>query len=82
MDRVRLWQFYFLTFVHIWLHGNASGQVSTLFFFLSDDTPHVPNEDLGEQAVLTIISNLTYIIHQVFPCKYTGFLLSKEKNKT
>ncbi|CAF91029.1 unnamed protein product, partial [Tetraodon nigroviridis] len=32
-----------------------------------DDTPHVPNEDLGEQAVLSIISNLTYIIHQVFP---------------
>ncbi|XP_003977159.1 acid sphingomyelinase-like phosphodiesterase 3b isoform X2 [Takifugu rubripes] len=32
-----------------------------------DDTPHVPNEDLGEEAVLSIISNLTHIIRQVFP---------------
>lgn len=40
------------------------------FFIISDDTPHVPNEDLGEQSVLSIISNLTYIIRQVFPCKY------------
>ncbi|XP_037640761.1 acid sphingomyelinase-like phosphodiesterase 3b [Sebastes umbrosus] len=32
-----------------------------------DDTPHVPNEDLGEEAVLNIISNLTHIINQVFP---------------
>ncbi|XP_038566839.1 acid sphingomyelinase-like phosphodiesterase 3b [Micropterus salmoides] len=32
-----------------------------------DDTPHVPNEDLGEEAVLHIISNLTHMIHQVFP---------------
>ncbi|XP_071325959.1 acid sphingomyelinase-like phosphodiesterase 3b [Trachinotus anak] len=32
-----------------------------------DDTPHVPNEDLGEEAVLDIISNLTDIIKQVFP---------------
>uniref|UniRef100_UPI003AAFB249 acid sphingomyelinase-like phosphodiesterase 3b n=1 Tax=Centroberyx gerrardi TaxID=166262 RepID=UPI003AAFB249 len=32
-----------------------------------DDTPHVPNEDLGENAVLDIISNLTHIINQVFP---------------
>ncbi|XP_049440296.1 acid sphingomyelinase-like phosphodiesterase 3b [Epinephelus fuscoguttatus] len=32
-----------------------------------DDTPHVPNEDLGEEAVLHIISNLTHIINQVFP---------------
>ncbi|XP_029306705.1 acid sphingomyelinase-like phosphodiesterase 3b [Cottoperca gobio] len=29
-----------------------------------DDTPHV---DLGEDAVLSIISNLTHIINQVFP---------------
>lgn len=36
---------------------------------LRDDTPHVPNEDLGEEAVLSIISNLTHIIKQVFPCK-------------
>ncbi|XP_017271108.1 acid sphingomyelinase-like phosphodiesterase 3b [Kryptolebias marmoratus] len=32
-----------------------------------DDTPHVPNEDLGEEAVVSIISNLTNIITEVFP---------------
>ncbi|KAG7475488.1 acid sphingomyelinase-like phosphodiesterase 3b [Solea senegalensis] len=32
-----------------------------------DDTPHVPNEDLGEDAVLDIISNLTHVIKHVFP---------------
>ncbi|XP_059195752.1 acid sphingomyelinase-like phosphodiesterase 3b [Centropristis striata] len=32
-----------------------------------DDTPHVPNEDLGEEKVVNIISNLTHIINQVFP---------------
>ncbi|XP_076592485.1 acid sphingomyelinase-like phosphodiesterase 3b [Chaetodon auriga] len=32
-----------------------------------DDTPHVPNEELGEEVVLHIISNLTHIIKQVFP---------------
>ncbi|XP_056300643.1 acid sphingomyelinase-like phosphodiesterase 3b [Pseudoliparis swirei] len=32
-----------------------------------DDTPHVPNTDLGEEAVLHIIGNLTHIINQVFP---------------
>ncbi|XP_028327233.1 acid sphingomyelinase-like phosphodiesterase 3b [Gouania willdenowi] len=32
-----------------------------------DDTPHVPNEDLGEVAVLDIIRNLTDIIRLVFP---------------
>lgn len=47
----------------------------TFFFILSDDTPHVPNEDLGTEAVLSIISNLTHIIRQVFPCKYTVFFL-------
>lgn len=35
-----------------------------------DDTPHVPNEDLGESAVLDIIGNLTEIIMQVFPGKF------------
>lgn len=34
-----------------------------------DDTPHVPNENLGEKAVLDIICNLTEIIMQVFPGK-------------
>ncbi|XP_023256874.1 acid sphingomyelinase-like phosphodiesterase 3b isoform X2 [Seriola lalandi dorsalis] len=32
-----------------------------------DDTPHLPNEDLGEAKVLEIISNLTHIIKQIFP---------------
>lgn len=32
-----------------------------------DDTPHVPNEQLGEEAVLGIINNLTYIIKLLFP---------------
>lgn len=32
-----------------------------------DDTPHVPNEDLGEKSVLQIIGNLTAIIKLVFP---------------
>lgn len=32
-----------------------------------DDTPHVPNEDLGEEAVLHIVGNLTHIINEVFP---------------
>ncbi|XP_054476990.1 acid sphingomyelinase-like phosphodiesterase 3b [Anoplopoma fimbria] len=32
-----------------------------------DGTPHVPNEDLGEEAVLNIMRKLTHIINQVFP---------------
>ncbi|EMP29936.1 Acid sphingomyelinase-like phosphodiesterase 3b [Chelonia mydas] len=32
-----------------------------------DDTPHVPNEKLGEEVVLEIIANLTALIKQVFP---------------
>ncbi|KAG8009909.1 Acid sphingomyelinase-like phosphodiesterase 3b [Nibea albiflora] len=32
-----------------------------------DDTPHVPNEDLGEDQVISIIRNLTNIITEVFP---------------
>lgn len=40
-----------------------------LFLPYRDDTPHVPNEDLGERAVLDIIGNLTQIIKQVFPGK-------------
>uniref|UniRef100_A0A672YFW8 Acid sphingomyelinase-like phosphodiesterase 3b n=1 Tax=Sphaeramia orbicularis TaxID=375764 RepID=A0A672YFW8_9TELE len=35
-----------------------------------DDTPHVPNEKLSEEAVLSIIGNLTQIIKQVFPGGY------------
>ncbi|XP_074074061.1 acid sphingomyelinase-like phosphodiesterase 3b [Macrotis lagotis] len=32
-----------------------------------DDTPHVPNEKLGEEAVLKIIKRLTELIQLVFP---------------
>uniref|UniRef100_A0A665TG96 Sphingomyelin phosphodiesterase acid like 3B n=1 Tax=Echeneis naucrates TaxID=173247 RepID=A0A665TG96_ECHNA len=43
-----------------------------------DDTPHIPNEDLGENAVLSIVGNLTHIIQQVFPGGYyTEKLLSR-----
>ncbi|CAM9787853.1 unnamed protein product [Bubo scandiacus] len=32
-----------------------------------DDTPHVPNEKLGEEKVLHIIENLTSLIKEAFP---------------
>ncbi|KFW97060.1 Acid sphingomyelinase-like phosphodiesterase 3b, partial [Phalacrocorax carbo] len=32
-----------------------------------DDTPHVPNEKLGEEKVLYIIKNLTTLIKEAFP---------------
>uniref|UniRef100_A0A8C5IQN2 Sphingomyelin phosphodiesterase acid like 3B n=1 Tax=Junco hyemalis TaxID=40217 RepID=A0A8C5IQN2_JUNHY len=32
-----------------------------------DDTPHVPNEQLGEEKVLHIIANLTSLIRETFP---------------
>ncbi|KFP71160.1 Acid sphingomyelinase-like phosphodiesterase 3b, partial [Acanthisitta chloris] len=32
-----------------------------------DDTPHVPNEQLGEEKVLHIIGNLTALIKETFP---------------
>uniref|UniRef100_A0A8C9BL25 Sphingomyelin phosphodiesterase acid like 3B n=1 Tax=Phocoena sinus TaxID=42100 RepID=A0A8C9BL25_PHOSS len=32
-----------------------------------DDTPHVPNENLGEAAVLQIVENLTELIREAFP---------------
>ncbi|KAF2984855.1 hypothetical protein EK904_003100 [Melospiza melodia maxima] len=32
-----------------------------------DDTPHVPNEQLGEEKVLHIIANLTSLITETFP---------------
>ncbi|XP_074161732.1 acid sphingomyelinase-like phosphodiesterase 3b [Sminthopsis crassicaudata] len=32
-----------------------------------DDTPHVPNEKLGEEAVLKIVKRLTELIRLVFP---------------
>uniref|UniRef100_A0A3B3ZKD0 Sphingomyelin phosphodiesterase C-terminal domain-containing protein n=1 Tax=Periophthalmus magnuspinnatus TaxID=409849 RepID=A0A3B3ZKD0_9GOBI len=44
-----------------------------------DDTPHVPNEQLGEEAVLGIINNLTYIIKQLFP---SGFYTEELLNRT
>ncbi|KFP23455.1 Acid sphingomyelinase-like phosphodiesterase 3b, partial [Colius striatus] len=35
--------------------------------FSRDDTPHVPNEQLGEEQVLHIIGNLTSLIKETFP---------------
>ncbi|XP_063810636.1 acid sphingomyelinase-like phosphodiesterase 3b isoform X2 [Pseudophryne corroboree] len=35
--------------------------------FCRDDTPHVPNEQLGEKAVLEIVEWLTNLIMHVFP---------------
>ncbi|KAM9723193.1 acid sphingomyelinase-like phosphodiesterase 3b [Menidia menidia] len=32
-----------------------------------DDTPHVPNEDLGEEAVVNIVGNLSHLLTEVFP---------------
>ncbi|CAL1610330.1 unnamed protein product [Knipowitschia caucasica] len=32
-----------------------------------DDTPHVPNEQLGEEGVLEIINNLSHAINELFP---------------
>ncbi|KAB1268860.1 Acid sphingomyelinase-like phosphodiesterase 3b [Camelus dromedarius] len=32
-----------------------------------DDTPHVPDEKLGEEAVLEIVARLTELIREVFP---------------
>lgn len=57
------------------LNNEADSQVclycrfETFFLPCRDDTPHVPNEDLGERAVLDIVGNLTQIIDQVFPGK-------------
>nr|KAF6380400.1 sphingomyelin phosphodiesterase acid like 3B [Myotis myotis] len=36
-------------------------------FWTGDDTPHVPNERLGEAAVLKIVGRLTNLIREVFP---------------
>uniref|UniRef100_A0A8C0C673 Sphingomyelin phosphodiesterase acid like 3B n=1 Tax=Balaenoptera musculus TaxID=9771 RepID=A0A8C0C673_BALMU len=36
-------------------------------FWTGDDTPHVPNENLGEAAVLQIVENLTELIRKAFP---------------
>ncbi|EPY89180.1 acid sphingomyelinase-like phosphodiesterase 3b precursor [Camelus ferus] len=38
-----------------------------LALFFSDDTPHVPDEKLGEEAVLEIVARLTELIREVFP---------------
>lgn len=37
--------------------------------FCSDDTPHVPNEKLGEAAVVGIVDRLTRLFREVFPGK-------------
>lgn len=48
-----------------------------------DDTPHVPNEDLGEEKVINIIGNLTQIITEVFPRKTSlGAYIKKNKKLT
>lgn len=52
---------------HVWLQLILKQSAVLL---LSDDTPHVDNKDLGEDAVLNIINNLTDIINQVFPSNY------------
>ncbi|XP_021499774.1 acid sphingomyelinase-like phosphodiesterase 3b isoform X2 [Meriones unguiculatus] len=36
-------------------------------FWTGDDTPHVPNESLGEAAVLAIVERLTNLLREVFP---------------
>ncbi|XP_036304261.1 acid sphingomyelinase-like phosphodiesterase 3b [Pipistrellus kuhlii] len=36
-------------------------------FWTGDDTPHVPNERLGEAKVLEIVERLTKLIREVFP---------------
>uniref|UniRef100_A0A8D0B2A7 Sphingomyelin phosphodiesterase acid like 3B n=1 Tax=Salvator merianae TaxID=96440 RepID=A0A8D0B2A7_SALMN len=41
-----------------------------------DDTPHVPNERLGEEVVLEIIGNLTNLIKHVFPGAFYSQMLS------
>lgn len=38
-----------------------------LVVFCSDDTPHVADERLGEEAVLAIVERLTKLIREVFP---------------
>lgn len=54
-------------------NSNGAQEIITspqFVLLLRDDTPHVPNEDLGEEKVLNIISNLTHILNQVFPSKW------------
>lgn len=45
----------------------ATSNICAVSAFPRDDTPHVPNEQLGEEKVLHIIENLTSLIKQVFP---------------
>uniref|UniRef100_A0A671S6S3 Acid sphingomyelinase-like phosphodiesterase 3b n=1 Tax=Sinocyclocheilus anshuiensis TaxID=1608454 RepID=A0A671S6S3_9TELE len=44
-----------------------------------DDTPHVPDEQLGVEPVLRIIGNLTHIIKTTFP---SGYYTEKLLNQT
>lgn len=41
--------------------------LSVSLVFYRDDTPHVPNEQLGEAAVVAIVERLTNLIREVFP---------------
>lgn len=40
---------------------------NVFLLFSRDDTPHVPDEKLGDETVLEIIKKLTNLIRHVFP---------------
>ncbi|XP_023421441.1 acid sphingomyelinase-like phosphodiesterase 3b isoform X3 [Cavia porcellus] len=44
-------------------------------FWTGDDTPHVPDEKLGEAAVLEIVERLTSLIREAFPGAFYSELL-------
>lgn len=50
----------------MWGQG-ALLSLSVSLVFYRDDTPHVPNEQLGEAAVVAIVERLTNLIREVFP---------------
>ncbi|NXF71738.1 ASM3B phosphodiesterase, partial [Sclerurus mexicanus] len=47
--------------------ARARGGRPDFVLWTGDDTPHVPNEQLGEEKVLHIIANLTSLIKETFP---------------
>lgn len=58
-----------IVFISVWCISIYFRDFKMPLLPFRDDTPHVPNEDLGERAVLDIIGNLTEIIMQMFPGK-------------
>ena len=56
---------YSLLLTHCRLSPGPAPTVSLMFY--RDDTPHVPNEKLGEAAVLAIVERLTNLVKEVFP---------------